>query len=165
MGGANIKGCYYDKMCYGPYWKEGANDIGRKTFCCMAQQIRKIDETNAGYKARVTADKAVTLSDSSSGPITTNEVGFMRLDCVTGKWNDPTDGYVKYFKNALLNNELDTQGFTHPDVIAKTTAGSSPGLMESKPDQGGVTWAIYCNGGSYVKSGVLGIISAYFTIF
>ena len=74
----NIIGCLGDNECYGAWWDEGVTDDAKKSFCCFAYQIRVIDEANAGYKARVTADKAVTKSSSAAGPITTNKVGFKR---------------------------------------------------------------------------------------
>ena len=45
------------------WWKEGATDVMKKTSCCLAQQIREIDESNAGYKERVTADKLLLCKD------------------------------------------------------------------------------------------------------
>lgn len=95
----NIIGCLADNECYGAWWKEGATDDGKKARCCFANQIREIDAANAGYKARVTADKDTPASTNTAGPITTNEVGFKTQFCSTGTdWKDATKGYVAYFK-------------------------------------------------------------------
>lgn len=72
----NKIGCNADAECYEAWWKEGVSDEMKKTACCMANQIRVIDADNAGYKARVTADKAVAKSANNAGPVTTNKVGY-----------------------------------------------------------------------------------------
>ena len=97
----NKIGCVADAECYGAWGKEGVSDEMKKSTCCMAYQIRVIDADNAGYKLRVTADKAVAKSANAAGPVTTNEVGFKYSGCSTGSGNDATGGYIKYFKDRL----------------------------------------------------------------
>ena len=96
---ANKIACLADNECYGAWWKEGVSDEMKKSACCGVNTIREIDSSNEGYKARVTADKAVVKSSDNAGPVTTNEVGYSLTGCVTGSANDATQGYVKVLKD------------------------------------------------------------------
>ena len=133
MGGADITGCVKDSDCYGAYWSEGVSDDMKASTCCKMQTIRAIDEANAGYKLRVTADKAIVKSASASGPVTTNKVGYKYSACKAGKGNDKTDGYVKEAKDALAAKYITAEGLTDPSVIKLTTDGQVPGLLYFSP--------------------------------
>jgi len=161
----NKIGCLADAECYGAWWKEGVSDEMKKTACCLAYQIRVIDADNAGYKERVTADKAVVKSADNAGPVTTNEVGYKYSACSTGKsGNDATKGYVSTFKSYVDAKVLNADGLTHPDVVKLTTKGSSAGLNAVDTSQGGVTWAIYCNGAQALATGAAAAVSAYISL-
>ena len=90
---ANKIACLADNECYNQWWKEGVSDEMKKSACCGVNHIREIDSSNEGYKARVTADKAVVKDASNSGPVTTNEVGYYYTVCTLGSGNDATKGY------------------------------------------------------------------------
>ena len=57
MGGYDKTRCLKDNEAYGSYWNGGANDNMKANSCCIKSTIFAIDESNAGYKARVADDK------------------------------------------------------------------------------------------------------------
>ena len=124
--------CLADNECYKAWWKEGVSDEMKKSACCGVNQIREIDSSNEGYKARVTADKAVVKSSDNAGPVTTNEVGYSLTGCVTGSANDATQGYVKVLKDLISLKILTDEFLIHPDIVKLTTKEDALGLNAAR---------------------------------
>ena len=61
---------------------------------------------------------------------------------------------------------LDADGLTLDDIFKKTTKGAYAGLMypDFNSPQGGVRWALYCNGAQALATGAAALASAYISL-